>query len=414
MKRTWIVGLWMAVLSAATLAVANEPPVAVDDAYETSGGVSISVDSPGVLGNDSDPDGDQLTAVLVMGPETGAEFQLFTDGAFEYKPPDGFIGNDSFTYRADDGADQSLVATVRIRVLPGSGRQVFTDEAAFLLTVQSLGLEVVQEGFEDDLVWGGVRSDIVGGNHTAPSITNLGVTWTSNNDTSEVTTSEGAARTGQWGFYSLPHGDFATGIDCHLPGNCSDGWIASTDAPMQAAGGWVDTNTPFARLELILDGDAANPVDFGGVVVGTQKLFFGVIDPAGFLSVEFHETEGKDEDQKFVFGDDFSFGFAPSGGPTLAITGICPGEVTLSLSGATPLAAVGLLASRNPGTFVVPGGPCPGVTVDLDQPRLLVRLQVDASGAATIVRNTAAGHCGTLLQAVDTASCQTSEVASIP
>jgi len=50
-------------------------------------------------------------------------------------------------------------------------------------------------------------------------------------------------------------------------------------------------------------------VDFGGNnAVGVTHSFFGVIDPAGFTTVEFRETEGASGDEKYIFGDDFSFG----------------------------------------------------------------------------------------------------------
>jgi PKD repeat protein len=49
----------------ATISAVNDPPVAVDDAYATDEDVTLSVAAPGVLANDSDADGDPLTAVLM-------------------------------------------------------------------------------------------------------------------------------------------------------------------------------------------------------------------------------------------------------------------------------------------------------------------------------------------------------------
>ena len=56
----------------------------------------------GVLGNDADPDGDPLTAVLVSGPSHGT-LTLNANGSFTYTPNANFNGTDSFTYRASDG-----------------------------------------------------------------------------------------------------------------------------------------------------------------------------------------------------------------------------------------------------------------------------------------------------------------------
>ncbi len=94
----------------------NDPPVARNDSYATSqvGQVSASPAS-GVLANDSDPEGDALTAALVQGPAHGA-LAFNADGSFLYTPAAGFTGQDQFTYRASDGQLQSDVATVTIQV----------------------------------------------------------------------------------------------------------------------------------------------------------------------------------------------------------------------------------------------------------------------------------------------------------
>ena len=72
----------------------------------------------GVLGNDSDPNGDALTAVLVGGPSNAASFTLNANGSFTYTPTANFSGTDTFTYRANDGTSNSNLATVTITVNP--------------------------------------------------------------------------------------------------------------------------------------------------------------------------------------------------------------------------------------------------------------------------------------------------------
>ncbi len=100
-----------------TLAVAhvNHPPTANGDAYTTAENATLNVTAPGVLGNDSDPDGDPLTAVLASGPAHGS-LTLNADGSFAYTPSTHFYGSDSFTYEASDGTAQSAPATVNITV----------------------------------------------------------------------------------------------------------------------------------------------------------------------------------------------------------------------------------------------------------------------------------------------------------
>jgi len=68
-----------------------------------------------VLQNDTDADGDVLTAVLAGGPSSGT-VSLNSDGSFTYSPNAGFTGNDSFTYKANDGKTDSNTATVTITV----------------------------------------------------------------------------------------------------------------------------------------------------------------------------------------------------------------------------------------------------------------------------------------------------------
>ena len=101
-----------------TVQVDNEAPVAVDDVYETDQDVTLTVPAPGVLGNDTDADGDTLTAILQTGPTDGA-VTLNADGSFTYTPDAGFFGQDSFTYVANDGIANSNEATVTIMVNGG-------------------------------------------------------------------------------------------------------------------------------------------------------------------------------------------------------------------------------------------------------------------------------------------------------
>jgi hypothetical protein len=72
----------------------------------------------GVLVNDTDPEGDPLTAVLVSGPSNAQSFTLNADGSFSYTPISDFNGIDTFTYKANDGTEDSNVASAAITVTP--------------------------------------------------------------------------------------------------------------------------------------------------------------------------------------------------------------------------------------------------------------------------------------------------------
>jgi len=102
---------------------ANDAPVANDDGpYINSIGATISVDAlHGVLGNDSDPDGDSLTASIctaAMDPvnciDPPAGLTLYADGSFEFI---GVTAGD-FTYTASDGTDSSEAATASLMLNP--------------------------------------------------------------------------------------------------------------------------------------------------------------------------------------------------------------------------------------------------------------------------------------------------------
>ncbi len=99
-----------------TIGTVQDSPVAVDDSFSTG------VDTPltqgaaaGVLANDTDADGDSLSAVLVGGPSNGTLI-LNPDGLFTYTPNGGFTGADTFSYKVTDGTVDSNVATVAITV----------------------------------------------------------------------------------------------------------------------------------------------------------------------------------------------------------------------------------------------------------------------------------------------------------
>ncbi|MGH9152827.1 MAG: Ig-like domain-containing protein [Acidimicrobiales bacterium] len=98
-----------------TVTDANHPPVANDDAYSTDFETALSVPAPGVLANDTDPDGDPLTAGMPTGPASGT-LTLNADGSFTYTPDAGFSGDDTFTYMAHDPDNAMDTATVTVTV----------------------------------------------------------------------------------------------------------------------------------------------------------------------------------------------------------------------------------------------------------------------------------------------------------
>ena len=100
-----------------TVNAVNHAPVALDDPYITYQDLTLNVDAVnGVLNNDSDSDGNPLTAILQVGPQHGS-LTLNPDGSFDYTPASGFTGDDSFSYVASDGLLNSGSAAVTITVI---------------------------------------------------------------------------------------------------------------------------------------------------------------------------------------------------------------------------------------------------------------------------------------------------------
>ncbi|MBA7598743.1 MAG: tandem-95 repeat protein [Calditrichaeota bacterium] len=127
----------------------NDPPVAVDDAYNVDEDNTLAIDAlSGVLANDSDPDGDPLTAEPVSSPSNGS-LTLNADGAFTYTPQADFNGTDSFTYAVSDGiaSDQ---ATVTVTVNPVNDDPVALDDEATVGQRQSVSIAILDNDTDVD------------------------------------------------------------------------------------------------------------------------------------------------------------------------------------------------------------------------------------------------------------------------
>ena len=90
----------------------NVAPVATNDDVSTDEDTALSGN---VLANDSDDNGDTLTAIKLSDPQHGT-LTLNGNGSFSYTPDANYNGPDSFSYKANDGALDSNEATVSITV----------------------------------------------------------------------------------------------------------------------------------------------------------------------------------------------------------------------------------------------------------------------------------------------------------
>lgn len=130
----------------------EDAPVAVADQYTVSENRTLSVPPErGLLANDSDADGDFLTAQLVTPPALGT-LSLLEDGSFTYEPVFGDLGPHSFEYRASDGKGLSEVATVTLDFEPTPARTFLTlvDGAGQAISRRYTGQPLVLQAWVQD------------------------------------------------------------------------------------------------------------------------------------------------------------------------------------------------------------------------------------------------------------------------
>ncbi len=287
-------------VATATIDVApvNDNPIAADDSYSTNENTQLVISTPGLLSNDTDADGDP---VAVSGFDAisvnGGTVSVNANGSFDYTPPAGFVGSDTFTYTIDDGNGGSDNATVTI-VIDDVNDQPNTVDDNYLVN-------------EDNVV--SVTDPLLGllGNDSDPEGDNLSV-----NTTPVTAPSNGTVLLNADGTFSYtPDPDF-NGVDSFIYEVCDDGTpsqcnqatviinvIAQQDTPTAVNDSLAtvqDTplNIPAPGIlsnDSDVDGDvisviALNAVQTsGGILIWNPDGSFDYTPPAGFTGVEIFE-----------------------------------------------------------------------------------------------------------------------------
>jgi len=141
-----------------TVTPVNDGPVVVDDSYSLFKNTLVSVPAAtGVLVNDSDAEGDPLTAHFISGPLHATAFTLNADGSFNYTPAINYVGPDSFTYVANDGLLDSAPATVSLSIVATNTAPVAVNDSYSVnedttLVVPAIGVLANDTDIDGDLL----------------------------------------------------------------------------------------------------------------------------------------------------------------------------------------------------------------------------------------------------------------------
>jgi uncharacterized repeat protein (TIGR01451 family) len=94
-------------------------PLAFADSYNATRNIALSIAAPGVLANDTGAPSPSAQPIAAGATTQGGSVTLNADGSFNYAPPAGFQGTDTFNYTATNGLSPNDTATVTINVDEG-------------------------------------------------------------------------------------------------------------------------------------------------------------------------------------------------------------------------------------------------------------------------------------------------------
>ncbi|WP_281859555.1 Ig-like domain-containing protein, partial [Litoreibacter halocynthiae] len=103
----------------------NQGPDANDDSATVDEDDSVTIN---VLGNDTDPENDDLTVIDATSPD--GEVTINADGSITFAPAENFNGDTTITYTIEDEAGNTDTATVNVTVTPVNDDPVANDDVA--------------------------------------------------------------------------------------------------------------------------------------------------------------------------------------------------------------------------------------------------------------------------------------------
>ncbi len=245
----------------------------------------------------ADPDWDALT-VSVVSPTTNGTLTMWPSGYFTYAPNTNFVGTDSFTFKASDGAADSSVETFTINV--GNDSPTSNNGSATIDMNATLSASVVVADPDGDPLSVSVVTSPANG--TVTMLSSGAFTYVPNTD-----------------YFGTDSFDFQAS-DGAADSNISTYTITLTrpevslfSSDPDAAEGFDDTNDAFdvpvdtASVTLTRTGDVSKPLTIWVTITGTASpsdytFATPLTIPAGMPSKTFLLTPTQDND--FLEGDE--------------------------------------------------------------------------------------------------------------
>ncbi|MBQ4835874.1 Ig-like domain-containing protein [Pseudoalteromonas luteoviolacea] len=129
--------------------VTNQPPVAVNDLFETSEDFILSVAAPGVLENDSDEALSGVSLGIESATSSGT-LELTEEGGFRYIPNANFAGQDVFIYSITDEAGLSASAHGVITVVAVNDPPIANDDSVEVAQGQAVSISATNNDEDID------------------------------------------------------------------------------------------------------------------------------------------------------------------------------------------------------------------------------------------------------------------------
>ncbi|MDF7800409.1 Ig-like domain-containing protein [Pontiellaceae bacterium B1224] len=125
-------GVYSSVQASVSITVTNIPPTAGAQSVSTLQNMPIEITLSGI-----DPEGSNLTYSVIGLPTNGMVSATDTN-VLIYTPDSGITGNDSFTFKVNDGVLDSEPATVSITIVPTGTEVTFSSLSADITSVSNL------------------------------------------------------------------------------------------------------------------------------------------------------------------------------------------------------------------------------------------------------------------------------------